>query len=135
MRSHGNKSIISFFFDLKKAFDTIEHNILLQKLESYGIRRNEHKWFRSYLIERIQRVEIKGISSNWSTIKCGVPQGSILGPLLFLIYINDLPHACNSTENVTAIGQTNLRVEEDIIKLNYWPNANKLIISMIKRYK
>ena len=140
MRSHGNKSIISFFYDLKKAFDTIEHNILLQKLESYGIRGNTHKWFRSYLNERIQRVEIKGISSNWSTIKCGVPQGSILGPLLFLIYINDLPHACNSTEivlfaddtNVTAIGQINLRVEVDIIKLNYWLNANKLIINMDK---
>ena len=140
MRSHGNKSIISFFFDLKKAFDTIEHNILLQKLESYVIRRSAHKWFRSYLNERIQRVEIKGISSNWSTIKCGVPQGSILGPLLFLIYINDLPHACNSIEivlfaddtNVTAIGQINLRVEEDIIKLNYWLNANKLIINMDK---
>ena len=140
MRSHGNKSIISFFFDLKKAFDTIEHNILLQKLESYGIRGNAHKWFRSYLNETIQRVEIKGISSKWSTIKCGVPQGSILGPLLFLIYINDQPHACNSTEivlfaddtNVTAIGQINLRVEEDIIKLNYWLNANKLIINMDK---
>ena len=140
MRSCGNQNVVTFFFGLKKAFDTIEHSLLLQKLESYGIRGITYDWFESYLKNRKQRVEINGVSSNWSSIKCGVPQGSILGPLLFLIYINDLPHVCKSSEvvlfaddtNVTALGQVNVAIENDISYLNYWLNANKLVINMDK---
>ena len=75
---------IAIFIDLKKAFDTVDHDILLKKLEHYGIRNRPNDWFTSYLSEREQFVTINGTNSENLTIKCGVPQGSVLGPLLFL---------------------------------------------------
>ena len=81
------------FVDLKKAFDTLDHDILLGKLSHYGIRNTEHKWFSSYLANRQQCCRVNGITSNVENIICGVPQGSCLGPLLFLLYISDLPCA------------------------------------------
>ena len=80
------------FIDLKKAFDTVNHQILLSKMEHYGIRGTLLKWFESYLTDRKQFVYHNGESSSLKSISCGVPQGSVLGPLLFLIYVNDIPN-------------------------------------------
>ena len=85
------------FLDIKKAFDTVNHNILLQKLKHYGIEGIVIKWLKSFLINRLQQTKICNSISNHAAITCGVPQGSILGPLLFSIYINDITQACRNS--------------------------------------
>ena len=86
---------ISIFLDLSKSFDTANHSILLSKLDVYGIRDIENQWFRSDLNKRKQKVFVNGVESDFLEVNSGVPQGSILGPVLFLVYINDIVNATN----------------------------------------
>ena len=95
------------FIDYKKAFDLIDNGLLLEKLKAYGVRDNELDLLRSYLSGRTQYVHINGCHSSPRTVSAGVPQGSILGPILFLLFINDLPSAAlHSTVDIYADGTT-----------------------------
>ena len=106
------------FIDLRKAFDTVNHTILLNKSEQYGIRGVPLEWFRSYLTDGKQYVFYNGKSSDLKPISCGVPQGSVLGPLLFLIYINDLHNISTDLKFFLFADDTNIYFESnDLIKL------------------
>ena len=96
------------FIDFSKAFDMVEHSILLKKLEHYGIRGTALQWMRSYLENRMQFVSIDGVDSTTRHMKYGVPQGSILGPLLFIIYINDIPHVSNLAKFILYADDANI---------------------------
>ena len=132
------------FIDLKKAFDTVNHKILLLKLEHYGIRGALLNWFESYLTDRKQYVFFNGVSSEVLGITCGVPQGSVLGPLLFLIYINNLPNISDKLQFFLFADDTNIYfdsdnlvtiekvVNEELKKLSLWLNVNRLALNVGK---
>ena len=96
------------FVDLKKEFDTVDHQILCRKLESYGVLHRELAWFGSYLSNRVQYYRVNGIDSQIENIDIGVPQGSCLGSLLFLVYINDLPRAVKNSSTSMYADDTSL---------------------------
>ena len=132
------------FVDLQKAFDTVDHQILLAKLNHYGIRGVSNDWFKSYLSNRNQYVSINGYESGLAAINCGVPQGSVLGPLPFLLYINDLNQAIKFCKVHHFADDTNLLclsnsikklsklVNADLKHLLNWLNANKISLNVKK---
>ena len=99
-----NSSEVSdvIFLDLSKAFDSVPHERLLLKLSRYGIDGQLHLWFRNFLTNRKQRVLMRGSYSDWSPVISGVPRGSILGPVMFLIYVNNIPDIITSTAKLFA---------------------------------
>ena len=100
----NNNFALEIFIDLSKAFDTVDHNILLEKLSMYGVKGNNRKWFRSYLSNRKQYIQFQNDDKkeipNSLTIKCRVSQGSILGLLLFIVYVNDLYRASTILKSI-----------------------------------
>ena len=137
----------SISLDLQKAFDTVNHDILLSKLEYYGIRWNVFAWFKSYLSERFQYCSINGSDSDLLSVFCGVPQGSVLRPPLFLIFINDLPNAIKKLKFYLFTDDTNIYIESQTLcnlcrkvksELKYvkrWLDTNKLILNVSKSNK
>ena len=132
------------FIVLSKAFDTVNHDILLDKLHHYGIRGILNKWFASYLKRRFQTTEIKNCISEKQETLCGVPQGSVLGPLLFLIYINDICNSSNILKFYIFADDTNLlhadnnlknlekTFNKELANVSSWLIANKLILNISK---
>ena len=135
---------LGVFVDLKKAFDTVDHSILLQKLEHYGVRGQTLKLLESYLKDRTQYVCYGGFESERGPVECGVPQGSVLGPLFFLIYVNDMVSVSKELELVLFADDTNIfakssepselfkKVNRGLKELDKWFKCNKLTLNLKK---
>jgi len=142
----NNKFSIGLFIDLSKAFDTINHKILLDKLHFYGIRGIALDWFKSYLQNRKQYVLYNGTSSSLLPVTCGVPQGSILGPILFLLYVNDIVNVSSLLHLVLFADDTNIfmsgknldllirTLNHELKLLHSWFIANKLSLNIEKTH-
>ena len=138
--------VIGVFLDFSKAFDTVDHQILIEKLKLYGINGTEIEWFKDYLHNRTQYVTYNGEKSTSRHITCGVPQGSILGPLLFLIYINDLSTVSKDLFSILFADDSNMFIAGKNIndlssKMNLalkdiqeWLCANKLSLNVLKTH-
>ena len=140
-----NKRQISLLLliDFSKAFDMVDHSILLKKLEHYGIRGLALTWIKSYLNDRKQYVSVNGSESSMTPMKYGVPQGSILGPLLFIIYINDIPEVAHFAKFILYADDANIIITANTIEeindqvlnltksLSRWVNCNGLALNLI----
>lgn len=143
---NGREVSAAVFCDLSKAFDCVSHEILLRKLNAYGFRGNVLTWFRNYLNVREQSVHMGGVSSSRRRTSCGVPQGSVLGPILFLIYINDLTQLevmgtfTLFADDTTVLWrnkdlkQLMLGIVSDLEKIGHWCDANRLCLNMSKTH-
>ena len=130
--------------DLKKAFDTVDHEIQCQKLEHYGIVRTELSWLKSYLSNRKQHCRINGVDSSINDINVGVSQGSCLGPPLFLVHINDLPCSVKNYKGYVYADDTSIyhssrvimqlitAISEELRRLDRWLQGNKLSLNVAK---
>jgi hypothetical protein len=140
---NDNKYCVGVFFDLKKAFDVCSHEILLMKLSKMGITGTAYEWFKNYLSDRTQIVDINGNISKLRKIKISILQGSILGPILFLCFINDLYSVTSlltlmfaddtfSLESGSDLNTVIASVNIEINKMAIWFRANKLAVNINK---
>ena len=140
----NRKLNMTVFLDLKKAFDTVEHKILIDKLFKYGIKGKEREWFKSYLSRRKQFCSVNGQRSKTKEVLCGILQRSCLGPLLFIVYLNDFEGCLDfSKANMyaddihTAIASNDIKelvrmTEKELLNISDWLRVNKLSASQKK---
>ena len=137
----GNQIDVAIL-DFSKAFDTVPHRKLLHKLDNYGIRGPLHKWVESFLTKRHMRVMVDGEVSQEAEVTSGVPQGTVLGPLLFLCHINDLPEAVSSSVRLFADDcllyriiksiSDHVKLQEDLKALEKWAHENGMVFNAKK---
>ena len=140
----NGKTPINIYIDLSRAYDTLNHDILIHKLNYYGVKGSELKLFENYLSNRKQYTEVNGSKSNTQMIQTGESQGSILGTLLFLLYINDLPASSNNFKMIIYADDTTLycnienrenckdTIKKEFSSMHQWLTSNKLSLNMKK---